>query len=159
MSRRGITLVEVLITVVIGSIALCAMALPFVAERSFWATGQRQTEAQRDAHLVMRAISRAAQESGSVALDPDGAGARFFLDPNRTVCQAYFRGGFAGSGRFEWYPRCGRQPTVLLDDDSRLRTLAFEPVSRNLLRVRVEVTRKDREDERLETDFYLRNGG
>jgi prepilin-type N-terminal cleavage/methylation domain-containing protein len=159
MNARGVTLVEVLITVIISSIALLAMAVPFVAERSFWATGQRQTEAQRDAQLIMRALTRVARESGSFAIDADGAGVRFYLDPNRTDCRAYFRGGPAFSGRFERYERCGAEPTVLIEGQSRLRAIVFEPVDWNLVRVRVDVTRQNREDERLETDLYLRNAG
>ena len=68
-AHRGVTLVEVLITVVIASIAMMALAVPFVAERSFWGVGKRQTEAQRDAQLAMRTIARMGREGATYYLD------------------------------------------------------------------------------------------
>ena len=42
--------------------------MPFVAERVFWKQGKQQTEAQRDAQMVMRAIARTARGASAVSL-------------------------------------------------------------------------------------------
>ena len=65
--RPGVTLIELLVTLIVSVIVVLTMTVPFMAERLFWGTGKRQTEAQRDAHLGMRAIARAARESKTFA--------------------------------------------------------------------------------------------
>ena len=62
MNRRGVTLIELLITVMIGAIAMFALVPPFIAEGNFFRKGKRQTEAQRDAQMVLRAMARAVRE-------------------------------------------------------------------------------------------------
>ena len=39
MNRCGVTLIELLITTIIGSIAMLALAVPFSSERIFWLSG------------------------------------------------------------------------------------------------------------------------
>ena len=60
MNRRGVTLIEMLIALVISAIAMMALAVPLIAERAMVGSGKAQTEAQRDAEMVLRAIARAA---------------------------------------------------------------------------------------------------
>ena len=75
MSRRCVTLLELLIATVISTIAMFALVPPFLAEGNLFRKGQRQTEAQRDAQMAMRAIARVARESGQMLLPmtiPDG---------------------------------------------------------------------------------------
>ena len=83
MKQRGVTLIELLLTIIIGSIAMLALAVPFSAERLFWNQGKRETESQRDAQLAMQAIARVARDSNQ------------YLIPNSstlvltTSCQKY----------------------------------------------------------------------
>ena len=63
MNRRGVTLIELLITIIIGAIAMLALAVPFSAERIFWLRGDTQAEAQRDAQLALRAMARVGRQS------------------------------------------------------------------------------------------------
>ena len=60
-SRKGVTLIELLVTIVIGSIAMMALSVPFMSERIFWLSGDAQAESQRDAQMALRAMARVAR--------------------------------------------------------------------------------------------------
>ena len=62
--QRGVTLVELLVTIIIGSIAFMALTLPFVAERATWQIGRAKAESQRDAQLALTALARTAHAGG-----------------------------------------------------------------------------------------------
>ena len=161
--KRGVTLIELLLTLVISSIAFLALVVPFVAERSFWGAGRAQTEAQRDAQMALRAIARVARGSGSYAIDADARGITFYEDPAKTVCRAYFDGDpSVGAGFLDMVDRCGAGPTATLIDgnpaQSRVTDLLItEVVPDRLVNIQLGVTHNDREDEFLETELFLRN--
>jgi len=162
-------------TIVISSIAVLAMWPPFVAERVFWNKGKRQTEAQRDAQMAMRAMARVARQSNtSTVFNPSSPPSNFteieFLNPfGGSGCFTGFVGGaFAGQ---LWLRETCESPntTVLIDGvRSRITSIAAEEVvDDRLLRVRVVVSHRLRggpnpdprqEDEILETKLFLRNG-
>ncbi len=48
MNSRGVTFIEVLVTIVISTIAMMALAAPFVAERTTWLSGTAQVEPVED---------------------------------------------------------------------------------------------------------------
>src|SRR3989338_6543618 len=96
-SRRGVTLIEVLMVVVISAIAMFALVPPFLAEGSLFRKGKRQTEAQRDAQMALRAMGFAARESNSAEVT---SGATFTqvrfnstVSPTPSVCFRGFTGG------------------------------------------------------------------
>ena len=156
-SRRGVTLIEVLMAIVISSIALFALVPPFIAEGSFFRKGKRQTEAQRDAQMVLRAMARVARESASY--DASVPGAITFLDA--PMC--------GGDATFELHGvdlhrHCGVFPEDLISGRSQVTSFTVTPIIANrLVRINLTVTHHLRpgdppESETLETELFLRNG-
>jgi prepilin-type N-terminal cleavage/methylation domain-containing protein len=147
--KRGVTLIELLITVVIGSITLCALAMPFIADRSFWASGRGQSEAQRDAQMVMRAIARVARESTGYTA---ATGFQPPVGPSRQFCLQ--------AGQLFLADTCTNPTTsVLLIDGNRslVTNLVIAPITNKLVRIQLEVTHLNRGTEQLETELLLRN--
>lgn len=159
MNRRGVTLIELLMTIIIGSIAFFPLAVPFVGERSFWGTGQRQTEAQRDAQMVLRAMARVVRESNGYTIAAGGV---------------TFNGAPTCGGNpviFELHPggvfhqHCGSNTTILIDG-VRSKVTSFTPttiIANKLVQVALTVTHQLRttdsrtRSETLATQLYLRN--
>jgi len=176
MNRRGVTLIELLMTIVIGSIAMLAIWPPFVAERIFWNKGKRQTEAQRDAQMALRAIARDARQRTNyiVTLPPAGpnSGAIGFLGGPAGGGACFIGGPSAfilfGSGQLVERNGCDGGPlkAVLIDGvRSKVASFTVTPIIANrLVRLRLVVTHQLRttdprtEQEILETEIYLRNG-
>ena len=155
MSRRGVTLIELLIALVISAIAFFALAMPFIAERSFWLSGNRQTEAQRDAQIAMRAIARVARASSSYAIANGGAKITFTV-PGSTPC---FQGGPAFGSQLQLFTTCGTPPPALLIDGNRSKvtSLVMTAVNTKLVRVQLQVTYQNQKNELLVTNLLLRN--
>ncbi len=162
---RGVTLIELMITTVIGSIAFMALAVPFVAERRFWVTGNAQVEAQRDAQMAMRAIGVVARESGDYRILDSGGNVRLRFE---LPCgnKEFRRGPAFNGGQLEFRniscpPSEGPPSSILIDGvRSRVTELTFTPViDDKLVHVRLVVAHQNLADEVLETDFYLRNSG
>ena len=155
MNKHGVTLVELLIALVISSIAFFGLALPFIAERVFWAGGTQQTEAQRDAQIGMRAIARAVRQSKSCVITAPG-------DVTFTItatCIHRFRGGPTFGNQLRHTETCSGGSTTTLIDGGRSRVTQFTvtKVGTKLVRVRLVVTNQARGIEDMETEFYLRN--
>ena len=159
MTRRGVTLIEVLITIVIGAIAFFAAAMPFIAERSFWGSGNRQAEAQRDAQMAVRAMARVARESNGYTLIPGGV----------TFHGAPTCGG--GDVTFEvhaggvFHQHCGGTTSILIDG-VRSKMSSFTPTqitANTLVQIALVVTHQlqatnpTTRSETLVTNLYLRN--
>ena len=169
MNRLGVTLIELLITVLIGAIAIFALVPPFVAEGNLFRKGKRQTEAQRDAQTALRAIARVARQStgyhnvisgptfGQIVFDNPGT-------PTTTTC---FSGGSSVGNHLVKGVGCeGANPTVLIDGvRSRVQSFTITQVVPNkLVRIRLDVSHQLRttdpfsENELIETELFLRNG-
>ena len=145
MTRRGVTLVELIVTVVIGAIAFFALAMPFIAERSFWGSGNRQTEAQRDAQVVMRAIARTARSSSGY-----NAVTGFTVNCGTT--------SFTKSGSQLLMDSCGDALTLIDGAKSQVASFSITPVSTKLVTVQLRITRVGgQEDESLQSQLFLRN--
>jgi len=170
-SPRGVTLIELLMTIVIGSIAMFSLAPVLIAEGQLFRKGKRQTEAQRDAQMAIRAMARVARQSSAYTFaNLPGFGRLGLTDPLAGGgCFFGFMGGpFAG--QFWLVPTCDSlsNPTVLIDGiRSRVVSFTVTPIVENpdrLVHVRLQVSHRLRttdpfqEDEVLETDFFLRNG-
>ena len=166
MNRRGVTLIELLMAVVIGAIAMFALVPPFIAEGNFFRKGKRQTEAQRDAQVVLRTIARLARESASYAIDADGTGVTFYADQGGTVCKAYFDGDPVVTGGLDVDYACVGSPSILIDGvRSKVASFTITPVVPNrLVSLHLDVTHRLRttdpftEHEVLDTELFLRNG-
>lgn len=154
MKHRGVTLVEMLIVAIIASVATLTLAVPFSAERHFWVRGKSQTEAQRDAQLVLRAIAREAREGSSYTVISNQ------LSVVVPGC---------GTSTFERLPAdgslrlrgCDGTERVLINGTSSpSKATEFTPtvVSSKLVHIRLNVLYNNRENELLETDLLLRNG-
>ncbi len=183
-SRRGVTLIELLMAVVIGAIAMFALVPSFVAERVFWGNTQRQTEAQRDGQMGMRAIARTGREGTAYTFTTTTFGLNanskiaFNLPPGAPSASVCFAGGTpAGNGVGAGELWVSSKPCVaVLDigtgiqliDGIRSKVTNFtvtQVVPNKLVRVHLEVTHILRTTdtrtpgkEILETDLFLRNG-
>ena len=170
MNRRGVTIIELLITVLIGAIAMFALVPPFIAEENFFRKGKRQTESQRDAQMAFRAIARAARQSQAYTVVSAGPtiGAISFQPPTGPAL-CFYGGSPASSqqGRLRVGPGCeSANPTVLIDGvRSRVQSFTITQVVPNrLVRIRLDVSHRLRTtdpfsaNELIETELYLRNG-
>ena len=173
MNRRGVTLIELLITLMISSIAMMALAIPFVTERAMALSGKAQAESQRDAEMVMRAIARVARESNIYTpfilqtLNAEisfnnlfGPGSCFKGGPNFNF------GGFNGALVVAEACVGGAlsAPRVLIDGNrSNVEEFSVTPITNKLVRVTLRVSHQPivggprQEDEVLETEIFLRN--
>ncbi len=139
---------------VIGVIAFMPLAMPFVAERSFWRSGSAKAESQRDAQLVLRAMARAARESTSYTLTPDGGRVQF-ATPDCPAGSVAFE--VHDTAELHWHTCDGDE--VALVDGARSQVVEFTVtrVTTRLLHVRLHVIYDGRDDEILETQLHLRN--
>ena len=159
MNRRGVTLIELLMAIVIGTIAFFALAMPFIAERSFWNSGRRQAEAQRDAQMGLRAMARVARQSTSYAVSQGGAQVAF--TPPSGGSPSCFRGGPAFGNQLLLFANttCTGSPLVLIDGNrSRVTSLIMTSITPNrLVQVQLQVTHQNQRTELLATNLFLRN--
>ena len=158
-SRRGVTLIEALITVVIGAIAMFALVPPFLAEGNLFRTGKRQTEAQRDAQMALRAMARVARESAGYNASVPGA-VTFLIAPTCGGNPVTFELHAGG----ELHQHCGANTTILIDGArSRVANFTATSISTRLVQIQLQVTHRLRasnpttRSETLVTDLYLRN--
>lgn len=173
---RGLTLIELLIVIIISSISLMALSVPFVAQRVFSISGNNQTESQRDAQLVLRAMARAGRECNAYTWPAPGfpAGAtnlEFKGCPNDQIYPVgnrCFSGGpaFSGGKLTLTFGNCQTPSTRTLIDGVRSKVAEFtltQVIPNKLVRVRLQVTHQPTatssrvESEVLETDLFLRN--
>lgn len=181
MNRRGVTLIELLMTIIIGSIAVLAMWPPFVAERLLWNKGKRQTEAQRDAQMALRSMARFGRESRECTCTPSSSPpgsadacstgnrivVRFRYPSSSPNCFIGRPSSQGGSGEFFFNPGCLDGDGILLIDGVRSRLeemTATEVVDNRTLQIHLRVSHQLRttdtrqEDEVLDTTLFLRNG-
>ena len=162
-SLRGVTLVELLITVVIGSIAFFALAVPFVSERSFWHLGSQQTEAQRDAQVALRAIARIARASSQYTI----TGARVTFTPTGPCANPpYVEGGQTLGNQLRLHTDCADPSQVITFIDgnlSQVTTWTPTSISARLVQLQVVVSHRlsltdpTTRTEQLVTELFLRN--
>lgn len=175
MNQKGVTLIELLMAIVIGSIAFFPLAIPLVGERSFWGAGQRQTEAQRDAQMALRAMARVARECSAYnVLNPGPNAGQLSLinssgPPDPFAGPNCFLGGPAApyNGLFLQRKSCDNfASTVVLIDGVRSQVQGFtitQVVPNKLVRVQLQVTHRLRtsdpvtRNETLVTELFLRN--
>ena len=174
-SEQGTTLIELLVVSIIGVIVLMALTLPFVAGTSFRKSGERQTEAQRDAQLILTTMAHASLDStGNPSYSLSGpSGARkitFTRNCGASTYQVYFEGGPAyngGSGplgQFHWHDNgCGnpaKDITLINGVRSRVTNFTLTSISNKLVKINLSVTHTtqgNQEVETLETQLFLRN--
>lgn len=162
-SRRGFTLVEGLMAVIISAIALMTLAVPFLAQQRLWRQGWTQSEAQRDAQIVMRSIARSARQASAVAVSTVSGYERVDLTvPSGSGnCTVTFEGGAAlNGGQLRKIDGCDSNTQTLLIDGVRSRVGTFSPTrlgNGTLLSVDIDVITEDQENEPLSTTVFLRN--
>lgn len=159
-SKKGITLLEALITIIIASIAFFALAMPFIAERSFWSSGERQVAAQRDAQLVTRAIARVARESDNYLIDNTAGYPQILFDRFCGDNSSFQGGPTLGTGRLDFTNTCvsPTQTYSLIDGvKSKVTQFAVTQINAKLFKVRINVLHENETNELLETQIYLRN--
>ena len=163
MNQRGFTLVELLITIVIASIAMMALAVPFVAERTSFLSGRAQAEAQRDAEICLRAIARVAREG--IAYDATVPGRLSFTvpcGPSPTTGTATFE--LHDGGLFHLHDCTGNEVTLIDGVRSQIANFTATNVTSKLVRIHLECAHASPlssgrvENEVLDTEIFLRNG-
>lgn len=142
--------------IVISTIAMMALAAPFVAERRFWLLGTAQSESQRDAQVGLRAIARRARQGSSYAIGMSGAQIGF-TTPTGSVC---YQGGpvFGNQLRLFTTLNCTGAYTALIDGNrSQVTTFTTASISSRIVQVQLAVQYNNSESESLITEIYLRN--
>ena len=169
-SDHGASLIEILVALVIGAIALLALAMPYATEKSFWNIGNRQAEAQRDTDMVLRSISRIARQGQSYTVTPVASGDKkitFVMPPGVCSSTVYFEGGSAypsslNGGQFVWQDGCASPPTtVTLIDGVASKVTNFDVttiVANKLVKIKLSVINKNQQTETMEKQIFLRNG-
>ena len=161
MNKRGVTLVELLIAVVISTIALLGAMMPFMVERLFWTSGNRQLEAQRDAQMVMRAMAAVGREANSYTLTSSSGQMKIaFTFPPSLSCSggAYFEGGPSYNGGRLDLSDCAGSNVILIDGvRSKVTQLVVTSVTTRLVNLQLQITHQNQEHESLQTTLLLRN--
>ena len=168
-SRRGVTLIEVLIAVVISAIAMFALVPPFLAEGNLFRKGKRQTEAQRDAQMALRAMARVGRSGLEAPVI--GSNRVGFTVP----CTLFGVGApltarvvfLSSNGQLQMTNFClGSGVTSTLIDGTRSRVTSFTStaiIPNKLVHVQLQVTHSltatdpQSELETLDTELFLRN--
>jgi len=157
-NQRGVSMVELMITVVIALIVVFATAVPFFAERSFLVQGERQAEAQRDAQFAMQAIARIGRQSTGVAITTPAANHQriTFTQPCGTII---FDGGAGfNGGQLQRNNQCPGQTDLLIDAGrSRVATFTAAAVSANVINFQIDVIHDNQRNELLNTQIFVRN--
>ena len=154
MNKRGVSLIELLITMVISAIAILALAAPFMAERSFWARGKRRVEAQRDAQMVLRAIAHVARPSTGC----DASNPAELLCTSVLHCDTEFQ---TSGPQFQMIDDCqAPAKTITLIDGTKSAVTQFRTtpvVGTKVVKIELEVTREGKEKALLVTQIFARN--
>lgn len=155
-NQKGTTLLELLVVILISIIALMGMTAPFIAEKSFWAVGKRQAEAQRSGQIVLRSIARHARQSASYTVGAFGNSVTF----NYPGCTRVFQLGGDENDALLLEDNCAAAPqTLTLIDGIRSEVTEFliTAISSKLIDFQLEVTEQNREKINLKTQIFLRN--
>ena len=156
-NARGATLVELLIVAIISSIAMLALVAPFVAERRVSIGGRRQTEAQRDAQIGLRAMARAARESSSY-IRPAANNVTFTDTTGGAPCTRQFQQVVtAGNSQLVLTDGCAGTVVTLIGGRSQVSIFNVDVVNTRLVRVQLGVTHETQGSETVQTELYLRN--
>ena len=163
MNRRGLTLIELMITLVITGIALSTIVIPFVAERAFWKVGERKAEAQRSTQVVFRGIAHYGRGASQFSILNTGTFNSVTLIPV-SGSNVTFQGGplyssGAGQPTGQLVMR-DTSTTGILIDGVRSKVTNFTVtsiISNKLVRLHLEVQHENQQNEILETEVFLRN--
>ena len=151
--KKGFTIIELLLAVAISSIAMFGLTVCFVAERTYAVSARSQAESQRDAEVVLRAIARAVRESkqynggGSFSVDCPGGG---------TGTRQFTLAG----GVLRMSDSCIPMNAPLIDGvltQSQVTSFTITQVTPSLVQIQIDVLHRNRENELLVTEVFLRN--
>ena len=157
---RGFTLTEILMTFVITSVMMVAFTAPFMAERIFLREGNQQMEAQRDAELVLHAITRVARECKDAEVTAPASGqTQITLScPLDTTPVTWAPVVFLGGQMQRTDQRVSPARTILLINGIKSKVQVFTASFANqILYLQVQVNNQDFGSETLETRIFLRN--
>jgi prepilin-type N-terminal cleavage/methylation domain-containing protein len=160
MNRRGMTLVELLVTLVIAGIAFSTIVIPFATERAFWKVGERKAEAQQSAEVVLRAMGRHGRHASQFAITTIGPQTILTFTPISGSAMI-FRGGPAFNGGQLIMQDISNSGVLI--DGVRTKVTNYTVttlIPNRLVRVRLEVQHvaDANRKEVMETEIHLRNG-
>ena len=154
-NERGFTLAELLIAMIISVIAVLMIAIPFVAERNFWRTGQDRVEARRDAQMVLRAMARIGRSS----LEYEVGGTSILIFRGCSEGQVFQLTG-ANNDQLVLMNNCATpaETQILIDGGrSRVNQFAVTPLSDRVVRIELEIIRGNEVSGLLQTELFVRN--
>ena len=160
VGQRGITLVELLVTIVMSTMVFLSLSMLLSTVQAVRGSGEDQSEAQRDASLVLQTLARAGRQSTGYTISLNGAKVTF----TSGACSPSFQGGPTigpGGGQVQMSDGCPSPTTTLLIDGARSRATQFQMTSvspNKVVHARIQITYRGQQNELLETDLFLRNG-
>ncbi len=113
MNQRGLTLVELLVSFLIGSIILLALGSFYGATARFTAQSNSQTALQRQAQLIMTEMARQIQPATALTRGTCNADANSFGVTNSSGSYCFYRSGSGlregrpGGGTFDLLAQAG----------------------------------------------------
>ena len=157
----GVTLVEMLLTILMSTMVFLSLTMLLSTAQAVRGSGENQSEAQRDASLVLGTMARIARQSRGYTISLSGSKITF---TSSGACSPSFQGGPAfgvGGGQVQMSDGCSTPTTTLLIDGAWSRATQFQLtfVSASVVHAKVQVTYRGRQNELLETDLFLRNAG
>jgi len=78
--RKGFTLIELIISITIGTIVIVAVGSILFYGQKFWDNTCKRVNLQRDASYAMQRMSRAVKAATSAQAEADGKGLRIYND-------------------------------------------------------------------------------
>ena len=156
----GVTLVEMLVTIVMSTMVFLSLTILLSTAQSFRGSGENQTEVQRDASLILKTMAHIARQSTGYTISLNGAKVTF----TSGACSPSFQGGPTigpGGGQVQMSDGCSIPTTTLLIDGAWSRATQFQMTSvspNKVVHARIQITYRGLQNELLETDLFLRNG-
>ena len=160
------TLIELLVAILIGSIAMFGLVLPFVEGGNLLRSGTRRAEAQRDAQVVMHQIARVARQSKLYSISNNNNQISFTSVTNN--CTRVFQRAGASNNQLQMTDNCLiPAQTFTLIDGVRSQVTAWTltaVINNKLVRISLQLSNRLRTTgngqlgETLVTELFLRNG-
>jgi len=161
--RTGTSLVELLIVVVIASMVVMSMGIPYITGRSFFRKGMNQSTAQRDAHLTVKHIAQTAREASAYSVVAGTGSLRINFTTDCGVISfeggpLYDNGDPQKPAQLVKFDGCTADTIALIDGNFiGVNSFDINQISGKLFELTLDVAYRNDRNEILTTQIYLRN--
>lgn len=146
--RKGFTIVELMVAIMVGSIVVIAAGMVMVMGQTAWNQTWRKVNLQRDASLAMLTMSKSIKSAASATVDPNGKILR--ITDSNAISSSYVM-----SASSLQYIAGGVTRTVISNE---VNNVQFSVVGNN--RVTIDLTlNKDNAETRFISTVMMRNFG